>query len=564
MAMGVIESTGSFSAAIAKCGTMDKTGKTVGIVNVTGINMMWVSLVAKLLGYIPILILLKFQTPFGFLPGKRFGIEWMEKLEQWEAFSLFTWLTLFVLYTAWVAISVLRSNLHRGIPGVDQIFSRYGKVVRTVKPGEGWVNIDPRVRPTAVVSRKPLLMDLRPIVSPAKENVKIEAHGAIVFRILDSFRLFEQGGFNTFFEQLNGLYASLQRDRILQSPARTFNQFMIEPAHYVHDSATSIDRRLQRLEDAQLTIGLVNQMSEIGELDVSKMELTESDNPERRRLLPALNELASRYGIEIIDYIPQGNLVEADFFGQLAVDLVRSIQRLHQATTILADTLRQEIDQEITARVSHIRRGGLEIDRLCGELESVQGALKDDAQRQKVIGATEMRMKGVVDAILAEYLARVEGLMSRIAANQINAAGIERFIDEYEKLLASLENDLLNAVPKVGRVVVDSLQSGNLVAEVDVVQVVLNRSGIHAILDELKAAASNSEQSTSAIDAIKSEVEGLKANDLIKRIQDELNGISPSTGLTMEQYAPGEIQRQIEAIEASAGTTSTESAESAN
>jgi hypothetical protein len=562
MGMDVTESTGSFNSAIAKCATMNESGKTIGIVNVTGINMMWVSLVAKLLGYIPILILFKFQTPFGFLPGERFGIEWMRQLEQWEAFSVFTWFTLLILYTVWVAVSFLRSNLHRGIPGVDQIFARYGKVVRTVKPGEGWVNIDPRVQPTAVVSRKPLLMDLDPIESPAKENVKIETHGTIVFRVNDSFLLFEQGGFKTFFEQMNGLYASLQRDRILQSSARTFNQFMIEPARCSHDGTTSIDRRLERLEATQLSIRLVNEMSEIGELDLSKMGLVESDDPERRRILPSLNGLASRYGIEIIDYIPQGNLVEADFFGQLAVDLVRSIQRLHQATNILADTLRQEIDQEITARVSHIKRGGLEIDRLCGELESVKGALEDPAQQQKVIGATEKQMKGIVDAILAEYLARVEGLMSRIASNQINVAGIERFIGEYEMLLKSLEDGLITALPKVGRVVVDGLQSKNLVAETDIVELILNHSGIMPILEELKKSTVGRED-LNPVEDIKTETEKLKSGSLIQRIQKELNEVSLSTGLNMDQYAPTEIQRKIEEIETNAGTSSIETANSA-
>ncbi len=547
MALGVAEAESGFSKALEKCGTMESSGRIVGIVNVTGINMMWVSLGLKLLGYVFLVILLKFQNPLGFLPGDALGIKWMQGLQHWESFDTVTWLTAIVLYTIWVVVSVLRSNLHRGVPGVDQIFSRYGKVMRIVRPGDGWVNIDPRIVPSAIVSRKPLLMELGPIVSPAKENVKIETHGTIVFRVLDSFKLFEQGGFKTFFEQLQGLYASLMRDRILQFSARTFNQFMVEPARYAHDRGTSIDSRLERLEGSQLTIELVNELSEIGELDVSKMELSESSDPERRRILAALNELATRYGVEIIDYVPQGNLVEGDYFGQLAVDLVRSLQRLHQATNILADTLRQEIEQEVTARVSGIQRSGLEIDKLCGELESVKGTLQGGDERQSIIDATVKQMESVVEAIMAEYLGKVEALMSRIAAMQIDAAGIERYVTESEGLIMYLENELIEALPKVRQMVVDECKLGGIATSEDLAQSIMERSGIAAILEELIKEPAN-RSSEDAAGVIGAETASLDASALIARIQERLGTIVPSTGLRMEAYAPAEIEKKIAEI----------------
>lgn len=549
-----------FGDALRKCGTTDANGTTVGIVNVGWGGLRLVPLALRLLGLAVLLLLVFVQHPFGFLPGDRLGIGWMSALEHWELFSTGTWLLAIALYAVYLVTSVMRTGLHRGIPGVSVLFSRYGQVVSVLNPGGFNAIVDPRVGPSAVVSLKPAMMDLGPVEGFTRENIKISARGALVYRVTDPLLLFQQGGFARFNERIVSVYTPLLQKLTLSSSAREFNQYMVGPAKYkVKDGVNnapkkSIDEQLTRLDQEQLSVTLMTELSEIDELDLSQFHFSEQDDNARGQIIPALAEVGQAYGIEILDYIPQGNLMpEMDYFQTLAQRLLQSIQRLRQASEILMDVLRQEIDEEIATRVADMRRGLLELQQLGGELSSVRDTLQNQENQNGIITATCTAMQNKVTGILAEYLANVAAIKSRIQAEQIDTAGIERYMHEYETLLKTMEEELLGEsaghLPVLGSVVVEKLTDVSFVSESDIVEDILENSGILAQLKTLKEVAEKNRGKAGVESTIVRDAEALDSSSLIQRIRDELGSIEPNTGIDTERFSTEAVMERIEKIE---------------
>lgn len=548
-----------FGDALRKCGTTDANGTTIGIVNVGWGGLRLVPLALRLFGLVALLFMVFVQHPFGFLPGDKLGIGWMSALEHWELFSMSTWLLAIALYLVYLVTSVMRTGLHRGIPGVSVLFSRYGQVVSVLNPGDFNAIIDPRVGPSAVVSLKPAMMDLGPVEGFTRENIKISTRGALVYRVTDPLLLFQQGGFAKFNERIISVYTPLLQKLTLPSSAREFNRYMVGPAKYRAKDANgtpkkSIDEQLTRLDQEQLSVPLMTELSEIDELDLSQFHFSEHDDNARRAILPALAEVGQAYGVEILDYIPQGNLMpEMDYFQTLAQRLLQSIQRLRQASEILMDVLRQEIDEEIATRVADMRRGLLELQQLGGELTSVRDTLQSEENQQGIIAATCTAMENKVAGILAEYLANVAAIRSRIQAEQIDTAGIERYIKEYEDLLTSMEAELLGdstgRLPILGNVVMEKLADASLVSESDIVGEILKRSGIEKQLANLKEAAKSNEGKEDVESTIIKDADALDSSSLINRIREELGRIEPSTGIDTERFSTDAVMARIEKIE---------------
>ena len=105
--------------------------------------------------------------------------------------------------------------------------------------------------------------------------------------------------------------------------------------------------------------------------------LHEAEFPRRRALLDKLQDLASSYGITLLDHLPQGNLTSDDYLRTLAVGLVSSITRVRQATETLKDITEEEISEEIAAKVADVSLGVLEVERIIREIDAIKGSLQD-------------------------------------------------------------------------------------------------------------------------------------------------------------------------------------------
>lgn len=557
---GISQTGASFSNALKLCGTMDREGNTIGIVNVEWAGLRWIPLGLRLFGLILVISMGIFKYPLGFLPGDRLGIGWMSTLEHWELFTTTTWVIAIVLYATYFVASILRNGLYFGIPGLEIQFSRYGEIVRTLKPGELAVIFDPRVAPSSVISTKPMVLELDTAEGFTKENITVRHRGRLVIRVANSLLLSQQGGFDKFFKQIQGTYASSQQDRLQQSSAKEFNLYMIEPARYPaapHKDGTLDDPA--SIEREALSPDMLMRLSDISEIDISTIGLGEQDSNSRHSILPTLAVNAERSGIELLDYIPQGNLIDSEYFQTLAFDLVQWVQRLRQAANILKDILQQEIDEEITARVANKQRGLLRMEQLSSELVSATEALKASTNLNAIINATESTMKNHVDGMLAEFLSKIEALIAKMDAETVDAAGVEMFLTEYEKQLATLDELVKNGLPAIDTVFLDKLSQDGIVPDIDVLEQLLTGSGIRKMLEKLKEGRKDGTGSNN-FDAISKEAAALDANQLIQSIQQQLAETTAETGIDTAAYTPEAIARKIDAIavEIASAETSTE------
>jgi hypothetical protein len=546
---GVSQTTDKFQDALKTCGTMDSDGDTIGMVNVTGTALRWIPLGIRVAGLLIILLMARFRQPLGFLPGDMFGIEWLSALQHWELFSTWTWLLAVVLYLVYLGVSVISKGLYRGVPGQAILFSRYGKVVKTLIPGEFAYIVDPRVVPAYVICTKPMVLDLDPVEGITVQNVTTTSRGSLFFNVEDTRKLVEQGGFSKFFMSVQGTFKSAQQDLVLKSSADEFNRYMIEPAQFETQQGANdndIDARLEQIEQQNLSAKMLVSLSEISNLDVSKIDLTEPNDCSRKGILLALAADAQRFGIVITDYVPQGNLVEGRYLVTLMFNLVQWVQRLKQASRILKEISQQEIEEEINSRVADKQRGLLQLTQLCNEILSLINALKDENNLKAIIEATESKMKSEVTGTLALYVANIEALVTKARANRIDTAGLERFVAESEAFLSSLEKMDL---PHVGTVVLNSLAEDSIIPKIDIIGAIINNSGIQKEIDKLSSDEGNPDDRRKIADGISKKAGELDTVELIRGLQTKLGEVKLDTGIDITRFTPDEVSRKISMIE---------------
>lgn len=517
--------------------------------NVTRTGLRWIPLIIRLAILVLLILMIAIKRPLGFLPGDYFGIGWMSTLEHWELFTVWTWLFAVVLYVIYFAGSIVSNGLYRGAPGLEILFSRYGKIVETLRPGKFAVIFDPRIKPAGVISTKPLALELDPVEGFTKEGIKMTSRGTIVFRVRETLLLTQQGGFERFFEQIQASFAAAQKDLVLRSSAKEFNLYMIEPAGYDRSQlgqAENIDDRLKQIEQQNLSVDMLVRLSEISEVDVSQINLTEREGCSRKGILSALEADANRFGILITDYIPQGNLTDNNYLQTLAFNLVQWLQRLKQASHILKDILQQEIDEEITARVADKQRGLLQITQLCSEITSLIEALGEQANQQSIIEATQSAMRSKVKGILAQYLASIEALTAKAQADQIDTAGLERFVFESEALLNSLADLRL---PEIATVILDGLSEESVVPDIDIIGNIIIHSGIQDQIDRLDNEGETVINRQETAQLISTEAAKLETTSLILGLQEALGKIKLDTGIDTARYTPAAIADRIGTIE---------------
>ena len=562
---GVTEVKASYSEALRLIGTQDRLGNHIGIVNVSWVGLRLVGLALRVLGLFAVVALYSVREPLTWLPIPDTAPAALVELRDWQVLSLGTWLLALVLYLIYFAIAQFKSSVFVGQSGAEIHLARHKKIVDTVRAGELRVILDPRVYPLAVVSTKYFLLPAARVDATTKDNITLSHTGAFFLRVKDSFRLLVKGGFPRFLQQLEKLHASAIQEEALRIAATEFNRFLVDPVALpgLHASE-SITQRLRKLEQSDLSVDSLTEMSEIDELDVSSFNLSEPASPKRRAILPRLQELSADYGIEIVDYLPMKNTVPREFLETLAVPLISSLTRLDQATEALKEIIGEEIEEEIVAKVAAKQLALLEIRKIIQEIKAVNDTLADVENRHSIVIARTTAMRNLAEGLLATVLARIEGIRATVKAKAIDTAGLERYFGEMEALLTHLEENVAEYVPALGMVVVDTITPEALVPSIDIFERVMHDTGSKAALEVLKREGElDTGRLGAATAAIEQDTAEIRIDVFMDRIRKALGDVAMDSGVSTEAYQPDKIMARITEIAKDAGVTDAEQAHAA-
>ena len=562
---GVTEVKANYGEALRIIGTQDRVGNHIGIVSVSWVGLRLVGLALRLLGLVAVVALYSVREPLAWLPIPDTAPAALVELRDWQVFSLGTWLLALILYVLYFAIAQFKSSVFVGQSGAEIHLARHKKIVDTVRAGELRVVLDPRVYPLAVVSTKYFLLPASRVDATTKDNITLSHTGAFFLRVKDSFRLLVKGGFPRFLQQLEKLHASAIQEEALRIPATEFNRFLVDPVVLPgRHSTESVTQRLQMLEQSDLSVDSLTDMSEIDELDVSSFDLSEPASPKRRAILPRLQELSEDYGIEIVDYLPMKNTVPKEFLETLAVPLISSLTRLDQATEALKEIIGEEIEEEIVAKVSAKQLALLEIRKIIQEIKAVNDTLANVENRHSIVIARTTAMRNLAEGLLATVLTRIEGIRATIKAKTIDTAGLERYFGEMEALLTHLEGNVAQYVPALGMVVVDAIRPEGLVPSLDIFERVMDETGTRKALEVLKREGElDTGRLGIATAAIERDTADIRIDVFMDRIRKALGDVAMDSGVSTEAYQPDKIMARITEIAKDAGVTDAEQAHAA-
>jgi hypothetical protein len=563
---GVSEVKASYGEALRVIGTQDTAGNHIGIVNVSWVGLRLVGLGLRLVGLLAVIALYAVREPLAWLPIPDTAPAALVELRDWQLVSASTWLLALFLYLVYFAIAQFKSSVFVGQSGAEIHLARHKKILDTVRAGEFRVILDPRVYPLAVVSTKYFLLPAEQVDATTKDNITLSHTGAFFLRVKDSFRLLVKGGFPRFLQQLEKLHASAIQEEALRISATEFNHFLVDPVPLpgVH-AGESITQRLRALEQSDLSVDSLTDMSEIDELDVSSFDLAEPDTPKRRAILPRLRELSEDYGIEIVDYLPMKNTVPKEFLETLAVPLISSLTRLDQATDALKEIIGEEIEEEIVAKVSAKQLAFLEIRKIIQEIKAVNDTLANEDNRRAIVIARTTAMKNQAEGLLATVLSKIAAIRATVRAKHIDTAGLERYFTEMESLLTHLEDNVAQYVPAMGTVVLDAITADGLVPPVDIFERVLDATGTRQALEVLKRDGHlDTERLRSTTEAIEQEAGDIRIDVAMARIQKTLDEVRMDSGVSTDAYQPDKIMARITEIAKDAGVTEADAAHAAS
>ena len=549
--LGTAEIKTNVANALRRIGKQNEQGETIGIAYLERGGLQMLPVVVRVAGLVLVLSLYFLQRPLAAaaeVPG-------LEGVAGTQLISPLQYALAVIIYSVYFLATLVRSGFFKGQPGVELHFTKYQRIVRTLKAGKSALVLDPRVRPYAAVSTKPFVLDMPKIQGTTGDNISLTYKGALVARVEDTYRLVERGGFEAFCSQLEELFESVIKDEMLSVSARDFNRFLVEQADFpseVAEEGESLTDRLADLEKEDLSPELLSKIASIAELDVSRFVLSETPAPRRRALLDKLQDLASSYGITLMDHLPQGNLTSDDYLRTLAVGLVSSITRVRQATETLKDITEEEISEEIAAKVADVSLGVLEVERIIREIDAIKVTLEDDATEAQIIRARRAAIGNIVSSTLTPALTQVSTLKEQVRARSVQSAGLETYVQKQDELLRRL-GDQAN-LPRVTRVVTDQTDVSRVVMQGDLLGALMDESGVSAVLDEYKRRgfARLDAPGQEALEAY-----ALNVDALMSELSIALEDVPTDSGTRIE-YTPESVKRKVEAITAKANTPGVE------
>lgn len=545
--IGVAEIWARYDDALKRIGKQDAQGRTITIGYFSWSNLQMTPMILRLLVLAWILSLVVIQRPFAFVnPFGLFGF-----LHDLTFFSWGTWIIGLFIYLVYFAMSLLQSSIYKGLPGAEIHFERHKKIIRTLKPGEHALIFDFRVKPFAVVTTKPIAIEMPEVEGNTRDNISLTFRGALIIQVADTYKLMVEGGLEKFVEQLKRSYESILKDLMISVEAKDFNRFLIEEVASPYAPKENMSKKLELLGNTDLTLDFLSELTEIDEVDVSTFNLEESMSPTRRHVLSNLSQLSSNYGIEILDHIPLGNTTSADYLKSLALPLANSITRLEQSTDTLKEITEEEIAEEISANVAHKEIGVLEIQKIIKEIESITATLRDPKNERAVVEAKTIGMQNTQQTILAPQLSAIESLIAQVQAKVIDTAGLERYMTEIESLLDWVETQKHTLTPHLQQVVVSTMDPKAMLPQIDILENMLETTGTHKSLNALRQQADrdyNYSEIEAEIQDLESRASRFDVEASLKRIQDALQLISSDSGISTEVYSPESVSYKIDEI----------------
>lgn len=544
--MGVAEVQARYEEALRQIGRQDGQGRTIAIAYFTNSGLRLAPLFIRGIFFVMLLMLPLIQRPFAWVPlDSPLG-----GLHNFTSFGLINWAIALVIYAAYFALSLLRTSIYPGLPGAEIHFARHRQIIRTVKPGERALIFDWRVHPHAVVSTKPIALEMPLIEGKTRDNISLSFRGALILRVNDTHRLLVAGGFAKFVEQLKRTYESTLKDLIISVDAKSFNRFLIESVATPQTQREDVSKKLELLGKTDLTIEFLTRLTEIDEVDVSTFDLSETTSPLRRSVLASLQQLADTYGLELIDHLPLGNTTSQSYLNSLALPLANSITRLEQSTDTLKEITEEEISEEILANVADKEIGVLAIQKIIKEIASMTATLRDPKNAAAVAQAKRASMENIRQTILEPELAAIESLVARVQAKVIDTAGLERYMSEVNLLLDWVEREQTRLVPEIEQVMLSRYEREALLPEIDVLDHLLNSTGTEAAFSALRSQAEGGEHASveTEIQALESQTSSLQLDDALKRIETALGRITSDSGISTSAYSPEAVEQRIDEI----------------
>lgn len=545
--IGVTEIRARYDEALRRIGKQDEQGRTITIGYFAWSSLQMTPMILRLLGLLWILSLVVIQRPFAFVsPYGALGF-----LHDLTFFSWGTWIIGLFIYLVYFAISLLQSSIYKGLPGAEIHFDRHQKIIKTLKPGEHALIFDFRVKPFAVVTTKPIAIEMPEVEGNTRDNISLTFRGALILQVADTYKLLVEGGLEKFIEQLKRSYESILKDLMISVEAKDFNRFLIEEVASPHARKEDMSKKLELLGNTDLTLEFLSELTEIDEVDVSTFNLEESLEPTRRQVLMGLSQLASNYGIEILDHIPLGNTTSSDYLKSLALPLANSITRLEQSTDTLKEITEEEIAEEISANVADKEIGVLEIQKIIKEIESITATLRDPKNERAVVHAKTIGMQNTQQTILAPQLSAIEALIAQVQAKVIDTAGLERYMTELESLLDWVESQKKKLTPHLRQVMVHKMSPEAMLPQIDILENMLETTGTNAALNALRKQAErehNYSEIEAEIQALEQRAARFDVEDSLKQIQRALQQISSDSGISTEAYSPESVSHKIDEI----------------
>jgi len=549
--IGVAEASGSYDDALQWVGKQDADGSTIAICYIRASALRMVPLLLRLLVLAFLLSLVVFRQPFGWLPAGPDSPEWVGSVREWNLFSWGSWILALVIYLAYFAVATLKSSIYPGLPGAEIHFARYRKIVKTVRPGERAIILDWRVKPYAVVSTKPIAVEMPPVEGNTRDNISLTFRGALILRVANTYRLLVEGGLEKFVDQLERSYESMVKDQIIGVEAKDFNRFLIEEVKTPQGDKEDVSKKLEQLGQTDLTIEFLNELTEIDEVDVAGFDLSEPEVSRRRQVLDGLKRLADTYGIEIIDHLPLGNSTSDDYLKSLALPLANSITRLEQSTDTLREITEEEIGEEILANVADKEIGVLEVQKIIKEIESITATMRDPENERSIVQAKGVAMQNAQQSILSPQLSNIEALIAQVQARTIDTAGLERYMTEVENLLDWVEREIPNIVPDIDQVVVEKADGESMMPNIDIVERMLESTGTQRAFDALRSQVERQDDySTMEQDLrdLEGKADSIQVEDIIARTQAALDEVTSSSGISTEAYSTDNVRKKINEI----------------
>lgn len=587
---GVAEISTSYEKGKKLIGTQDTQGNVIAIARIRRGPMNWVVYLFVLLGLMGLVFAkLYLQHPLSWASGllshaavaQTIGDGNSEAaagaVSEFALFSTGTWIAALITYVIASAGILFFRSMHRAMPGVDVYFAKYGEIYSKLSTGDKPKFIfDPRVYPLALVYTKIMVLEPEPTKGGrTKDSIPMTYTGVLVGRVTDSRILLTQGGFENFLARLNTQFSAVINNKMLQIDSKGFNQFMLEPMRI--ELATQEDdltKRLERISTGSLDESMLDSISQISELDMSAVDVRESDTPMRHSILDQFPWATNEYGFTVSDHIPLAMSIPEENIATYLKTLSTTLQRLRQATDQLRATRQQEFDTELESRTKQQELVVIDIARLRLEMRSIIEILQDEEQRKLVIVGKEKSLENIANSVLTEFLTEIEAQMAQLDALSVNAAGLEAFLSETDRIYKELEADIGHYFPSIGTVLCERAGVASMLPTSEALDALMQSTGTAELLAKLEAAGTNTSELATRLTLVDKIVEGTSHGDatqvdpmarvsaLVEKITQDIGRIPDDPGVSIAGYSQVDVEERLNAIARQHNTQRSRSADS--